>query len=113
MDGSQKLPQRILDPLFENLNAGRPFTKLLTVVAAWFRFLQSRTDGLKINDPLSTDLMAVLQSHLGDRQLVADLLAISPVFGNYATDLIADDLLARFQTLDPQNIEDSLNEVLS
>ncbi len=113
MDGSQKLPQRILDPLFENLLAGRPYTKLLTVVAAWFRFLQSKTDGLKINDPLSSDLMAVLQTYSGDHQLVADFLAISPVFGNYPTDQIADDLLNCFQALDAQNIENSLKEALS
>ena len=35
MDGSQKLPQRILDPLFENLKSGKPYAKLLTVVAVF------------------------------------------------------------------------------
>ena len=42
MDGSQKLPQRIIHPLFENLSLGRPYSRLLTVVAAWIRYLQKQ-----------------------------------------------------------------------
>ena len=113
MDGSQKLPQRILDPLFENLCAGRPYTKLLTVVAAWFAFLQTQTDGAEINDPLAQDLRAALSTHSDHRQLVANLLAINPVFGNYPTDEIADDLAALLQALNPQDTENSLEKVLS
>ena len=74
MDGSKKLPQRILDPLFENLAAGRSYDKLLTVVAAWARFLQSRAKIGRINDPLAEKLVSIVQNARGDAQLVASLL---------------------------------------
>ena len=94
-DGSQKLPQRILDPLFENLAAGRPYDKLLTVVAAWARFLQSRAEGGGINDPLAEKLASVVQNARGDAQLVACLLAVREVFAGYPVDTIEEELVER------------------
>ncbi len=54
MDGSQKLPPRILDPLFENLGAGRSIDGLLDVVAAWMRFVErAATQQRPLADPLA------------------------------------------------------------
>ncbi|MFN3315122.1 MAG: mannitol dehydrogenase family protein, partial [Hyphomonas sp.] len=39
MDGSQKLPQRILATLGENLKAGRSSPRLMLAVAAWMRYV--------------------------------------------------------------------------
>lgn len=100
MDGSQKLPQRILDPLFENITAARPHKRLLMVIAAWFRFVQSRTAGTPINDPIAEDLVSAVQRSKDDRQLVSNLLAIEPVFGDYPVDKIIDDLVSVLQELD-------------
>ncbi|PSL17738.1 mannitol dehydrogenase family protein [Shimia abyssi] len=113
MDGSQKLPQRILDPLFENLAAGRPAEKLMTVVAAWFRFLSQRADGEQINDPISSDLCAAMRGHADDRALVLGLLSVDQVFGPYPTDQISDALVRRFQAMSVQNIQQDLGKVLS
>jgi len=95
MDGSQKLPQRILDPLFENLAAGRPYDKLLTVVAAWARFLQSRAKIGRINDPLAEKLASIVQNARGDAQLVASLLAVREVFAGYPVDTIEEEMVER------------------
>jgi fructuronate reductase len=100
MDGSQKLPQRILDPLFENITAARPHKRLLMVIAAWFRFVQSRTAGTPINDPIAEDLVSAVQRSKDDRQFVSNLLAIEPVFGDYPVDKIIDDLVSVLQELD-------------
>jgi fructuronate reductase len=112
MDGSQKLPQRILDPLFENMRAGRPFTRLLSVVAAWFRFLQSQPDDASVNDPLGPELMVAIHGQIDDREMLASLLRIDQVFGSYPTEQILDDLLVCFQKLNSQVGENSLGKVL-
>lgn len=96
-DGSQKLPQRILDPLFENLSANRPYHRLLTVVAVWFRYLQARSvRGAEagICDPMAKELLAVVNNAEGDAELVANLLGIDIIFGGYPTHLIAADLIS-------------------
>lgn len=93
MDGTQKLPQRILDPLFENLAAGRPFEKLLQVVAAWMRFLQQSVARGRLNDPMADALTEAVGEATDDRELVSALLAIKPVFGAYPVEQISDALL--------------------
>ena len=89
MDGSQKLPQRILDALFANRSAGRPYGRLLTVVAAWVRFV---AQGEAVNDPLAGEIATVVEDARDDRALVAGLLALSPVFGPYPAAEIAEEL---------------------
>ncbi|HKK98562.1 MAG TPA: mannitol dehydrogenase family protein, partial [Marivita sp.] len=88
MDGSQKLPQRILDPLFENRATGRPYQSLLTVLAAWIVFLKGCTPD-KINDPLADDIATALADQSAS---VARLLDIRPIFGAYLAQDIAADL---------------------
>ena len=39
MDGSQKLPQRILGTIADNRAAGRPCPGLTLAVAAWMRYV--------------------------------------------------------------------------
>ncbi len=95
MDGSQKLPQRILAPLFENLAAGQPHERLMMVVAAWFRYIQRHAEDPhgRINDPLEQDLLRAARSAADDAELVRNLLQISAVFGDLPTGLIADELI--------------------
>lgn len=109
MDGSQKLPQRILDPLFENKAAGRPYQRLLTVVAAWIRFLQDRSQTGQINDPLAPDLTRAVQDTKDSRALVGNVLTISPVFGGYPAMEIADELAKTFVAMTPSKLPYMLN----
>jgi fructuronate reductase len=90
MDGSQKLPQRILAPVADNLAAGRPVDGLCLVVAAWVRFLRGVSDTAvphAVNDPLADDLQVAA---LGDNP-VAAVLAMRDV----VPPVLADD--ARFR----------------
>lgn len=102
MDGSQKLPQRILAPLFENLSARKPHKRLLTVVAAWFRFIESRSkigqSGL--NDPLQEELLQAARNASDNADLAERLLQIAPVFTDLPTHRIADELVAILGQLD-------------
>ncbi len=59
MDGSQKLPQRLLRPALDRLRQGAMPHRIALVVAAWMRFLQGRDERgrpYEVNDPLAPRL---------------------------------------------------------
>jgi fructuronate reductase len=59
MDGSQKLPPRLLAPMRERLAAGQPIRRMALAMAAWMRFLQGRSDSgteYRIDDPIGERL---------------------------------------------------------
>jgi fructuronate reductase len=96
MDGSQKIPQRILVPLFENLLAGKPSERFLVVVAAWFRYIETRSKNghSRLNDPLEVELIRAARTASNDAALVESLLQIAPVFGSLPTHRISGELVA-------------------
>jgi len=55
MDGSQKLPQRILSPAVDARRAGRSAASFAYVVALWIAFLRQSTS---LNDPRQDELLA-------------------------------------------------------
>ncbi|MEP6065857.1 MAG: mannitol dehydrogenase family protein [Paracoccaceae bacterium] len=58
-DGSQKLPQRILDPIRDRIAQGQSFDGLAQGVAYWIRFVTARQGNeylFSLNDPLAEDL---------------------------------------------------------
>ena len=79
MDGSQKLPQRILGTLAANLAAGRPSPGLMLAVAAWMIYVRG-TDlagaPIEVKDPLAAPLRAAATS----AGPVEALLALREVF---------------------------------
>ncbi|WP_241977994.1 mannitol dehydrogenase family protein [Cryobacterium sp. TMS1-13-1] len=64
MDGSQKLPTRILGTAWDRLNAGHRPAGLALTVAAWITFVAStlQTDGPTLDDPLATRLQQAVAS---------------------------------------------------
>jgi len=101
MDGSRKLPQRLVATLLDARRAGLPHDAPLLAVAAWIRFCDGRDEaggGLPLDDPLAARLRAAAA---GDAASVARaMLAIDEVFGDAATDArLADDLAAALSTL--------------
>ena len=90
MDGSQKLPQRLLGTVRERLAAGAAITRLALGVAAWLHYLRGQDEAgqtYAVDDPLAGPLQ-VLQaeaSALTDPLAHAQrLLAFAPVFGDLA-----------------------------
>lgn len=83
MDGSQKLPQRILLTLGENLRAGRPVEGLTLAVAAWMRYVggvDERGHAIDVRDPLAARLKTLSDGAATDRERVAALLSVREVF---------------------------------
>jgi fructuronate reductase len=86
MDGSQKLPQRLLGTVREALEAGRPIPCLALGIAAWMRYVagvDERGAPIDIRDPLLPVLREAAAPGLADPALLADrLLAIPAIFGD-------------------------------
>jgi fructuronate reductase len=83
MDGSQKLPQRLLATLRERLAKGLPSPALAMAIAAWMHFAvkTAQTPGGVLNDPLSADIL--LQAKISSEpSLILDrLLSLQRIFG--------------------------------
>ena len=82
MDGSQKLPQRVLAPLRANLAANRRIDGLCLVVAAWILFLNGQSEAgvhYVINDPLQPRLSSACAQK---QDPVGAVLSIAEIFGS-------------------------------
>ena len=90
MDGSQKLPQRLLDTVRDRLAAGAPIDRLALGVAAWLHSLREVDEAgapQPIDDPQAEALRALYASADAlpdDRASATQLLGYAPVFGDLA-----------------------------
>src|SRR5512142_262619 len=84
MDGSQKLPQRLLATIRDNLAANRPITLATLAVAAWMRYVYGEDEQgrpIDVSDPLAPTFAALADKHRGDPAGFAQsLLALRAIF---------------------------------
>ncbi|NED98897.1 mannitol dehydrogenase family protein [Phytoactinopolyspora halotolerans] len=93
MDGSQKLPQRILSAVRERRADGAMPRVGALLVAAWMRFILGRDDGgrpLDVSDPLAQRLTSLIQRPVPANEIVRGVFGVTEVFG---PDLQEDDEL--------------------
>lgn len=85
MDGSQKLPQRLLGTIRERLKAGAPIDHLALGVAAWMRYvtgLDEKGGAIDVRDPLAAELKRRTDAAGRNAEaLCASLLGIEAIFG--------------------------------
>ncbi|MBM6593261.1 mannitol dehydrogenase family protein [Microvirga pudoricolor] len=91
MDGSQKLPQRLLGTVRDRLSQGASIDRLALGVAAWMRYVtgtDERGQPIDVRDPMAARLKALADGTNGDpAQLAPALFGVSEIFGD---DLPAD-----------------------
>lgn len=83
MDGSQKLPQRLLAGAAERLKSGQGIDALALGVAAWLRWQSGVTESgelVVVDDPLASRTAELLASADNDQARVSALLTLSAVF---------------------------------
>jgi fructuronate reductase len=84
MDGSQKLPQRLLATIRDRRAAGRPFERLALGVAAWMRYATGTDEQgrpIDVRDPLSARFAAIAaEAGRAPAALVPAFLALREVF---------------------------------
>ena len=93
MDGSQKLPQRLLDTVRDRRRAGAEPTLAALGVAAWMRFVSARRSDtgreLTVDDPLA-DVIAVRLGGCEDpKSVVGELVPMRQIFGD---ELVSDEV---------------------
>jgi fructuronate reductase len=84
MDGSQKLPQRMLNSIRYHLQQGSDFSHLALGVAGWMRYISGTNEqgnAIDVRDPMATQLQAVCQQHGLNVSLVSELIHIEAIFG--------------------------------
>ena len=93
-DGSQKIVQRLIDPLRERLAAGRPAGLLALSVASWIAYGLSgaRRFGARWtpSDPYAETVIAIGEKSSDWSELARAVLAIAPIFG---TDMARPELI--------------------
>ncbi len=86
MDGSQKLPPRLLGTARDRLRAGAPFGRVALGIAAWMRYVAGTDEGgrpIDVRDPLAGELRALADAAGPDPdRLAAALLGVRAVFGD-------------------------------
>jgi len=84
MDGSQKLPMRLLGTIHDRRRAGAEPVFASLGVAAWMRFVSARrSDGgreLSVDDPLADEIARQLAGREDARDVVEALLSMSQIF---------------------------------
>lgn len=82
MDGSQKLPQRLLAPIAARLAAGQGVDALSLAAAAWIAWQAGRDDkgdAYQVDDPLAAPITAALADAQSAPDRVAAILAFNAV----------------------------------
>jgi fructuronate reductase len=85
MDGSQKLPQRLLGAMQDRLAKNLPIATHALAVAGWMRYVTAQDEQgrpIEVRDPLAADLAALAREAgpVADR-LASALLGVTKVFG--------------------------------
>lgn len=84
MDGSQKIPQRLIPILRYQLNAGGPIALASFAIAAWIRYLQGRDEAgnaYAVDDPMATQFAEIFARHGSDiGRYLAKIRAVTAVF---------------------------------
>src|SRR5438128_1036081 len=90
MDGSQKLPQRLLGTMQDRLRLGLPIDTHALAVAGWMRYVTARDENgrtIDVRDPLAADLAAIAaKAGPVAERLAPALLQVRSIFGELGAD---------------------------
>lgn len=84
MDGSQKLPQRLLKPLLYQIQTGGDIQRICFVIAAWIQYVSGRNlsgQVIQVEDPMRAELAKIYSTHHHDeKQWVEQVFSINSIF---------------------------------
>ena len=102
MDGSQKLPQRILGTIADNLKAGRASPGLMLAVAAWMRYVggvDEQGKPIEVKDPLAARLRSLSDEAPTSGEKVAALLTVRDIFSPELAAELAEPVTQSYELL--------------
>ncbi len=83
MDGTQKLPQRLLEPAGEALARGLPLDSYAFAIAAWMRYALGRKENgetYALRDPREAEIAALVDRDTSPAEIVGRLLALPGLY---------------------------------
>ncbi|WP_173512481.1 mannitol dehydrogenase family protein [Sinorhizobium psoraleae] len=99
MDGSQKLPQRLLGTIRERIATKSSYDRLALGVAAWMRYargIDEKGNPIDVRDPLAARIAGMTQPLHRAEEIVGAFLGIAEVFGDdLSSDQAFRDTLVR------------------
>jgi fructuronate reductase len=99
MDGSQKLPQRLLGTVRDRIAAGGSFRHLALATAGWIRYaigVDERGGEIVVSDPMAPMFARIVSNAANDpAQIAAGFLDLAPVFGDLVAHAGFRDLVSR------------------
>ncbi len=117
MDGSQKLPQRLLGTVRDRLAVGASIHHLALGIAAWLHYLRGYDEHGReypIDDPLADALLALTREAHGlddDEQRARFLIGFVPVFGDLAHNTrLAHELAGHLRSLRERGVRATLGD---
>jgi len=84
MDGSQKLPQRLLNTIRDRIRAGAPFPRLALGVAGWIRYASGKDEKggrIDVRDPLADVIARRADGASSAASLAESFFGLEQVFG--------------------------------
>ena len=104
MDGSQKLPQRMLDSVRWHLVHQKPFPLLALGVAGWMRYVggvDEQGNAIDVSDPQLAVIQAAVKGSAEGESRVKALLGIEAIFGKELPReaVFVDAVMKAYQTL--------------
>jgi fructuronate reductase len=99
MDGSQKLPQRLLGTVRDRIAAGGSFRHLALATAGWIRYasgVDERGGEIVVSDPMAPTFARLVSTAANDpARIAAGFLDLAPVFGDLVVHAGFRDLVSR------------------
>ncbi len=112
MDGSQKVPQRLLGTLRQRSATGQSWSHLAFAVAGFLRFMTGsgeKGEALDIRDPMAAVFAAATK---GDNQTARALLGLAAVFGDLAADeAVSGAICAAFERINRLGVRAAMAEL--
>lgn len=119
MDGSQKLPQRLLHTLQFCLINEYPCYAILLVIAIWAKYItgiDKKGDLINVQDPLADEFRTCyLQNKDNPKQYINALLEIKSVFNRYLIEnnSFREQLVELYIEINKRSIKETINKKLS
>ncbi|WP_413113629.1 mannitol dehydrogenase family protein [Thaumasiovibrio sp. DFM-14] len=114
MDGSQKLPQRSIDPYMALQKRGVERVCLPLAIAGWMHYtLKQAANGETICDPLEAIYKEISAADVELKQKAVALLSIEKIFGTHKQDNseFTDQVLTAFTEIESKGIKNIIDSV--
>nr|WP_240326203.1 fructuronate reductase [Vibrio splendidus] len=85
MDGSQKLPQRLLESASWHIEHNKPFSYIALAVAAWIKYVgavDEKGRSIDVQDPIADELYNRFHSSNNEAARVRAMIGITSIFGS-------------------------------